>query len=184
MHIRRFVAAGTALLIVGGCGSGGDALNPTAPTFTADSRAESHTASRPRVVQTAGHFDANVDFSTLTLTPMGRNCLLGVDGQLVFSGTIEGTADGHTTALVFASCADVATNAPGTYPDVFRSVAVFNGTVGGVTVSDVPLIYTGRSQPGGHIDALFVFSRGVEGILSVDAQLAVGGSYRGPVIVR
>ncbi len=184
MHIHRFVAAGAALLIVVGCGSGGDALNPTAPTFTADSRAESHTASRPRVIQTTGHFDANVDFSTLTLTPTGRNCLLGVDGQLVFSGTIEGTAVGHTTALVFASCAEVATNPPGTHPDVFRSVAVFNGTVGGVTVSDVALLYTGRSQPGGHIDALFVCSGGVDGLLSVDAKLAVGGSYRGPVVIR
>ena len=184
MHILRFVAAGTAVLIVGGCGSGGDALNPTAPTFTTDSRAESHATARPRVIQTSGRFDANVDFSTLSLTPAGSDCLLGVDGQLVFSGTIEGTANAHTTALVFASCEDVIRNPPGTYPDVFKSVAVFNGTVGGITVSNVPLLYTGRSQPGGHIDAVFVFSGGVEGILSVDAQLAVGGSYRGTVVVR
>ena len=184
MHILRFVAAGTAVLILVGCGSGGDAVDPMAPTFTADSRAESHTASRARVIETSGNFAAHVDFSTLMLTPTGSNCLLGVDGRLVFSGTIEGTAVGHTTALVFASCADVASHPPGTYPDVFKSVAVFNGTVGGIAVSGVPLLYTGRSEPGGHIDALFVFSRGVEGILSVDAQLAVGGSYRGTVVIR
>ncbi len=184
MHILRFVAVGTAVLIVGGCGSGSDAVNPTAPTLTADTRAESHTAARARVIQTSGRFDANVDFSTLSLTPAGSNCLLVVDGQLVISGTIQGTANAHTTALVFASCDDVIHNPPGTYPDVFKSVAVFNGTVGGIAVSDVPLLYTGRSQPGGHIDALFVFSGSVEGVLGVDAQLAVGGTYRGPLVVR
>ena len=43
-----------------------------------------------------------MDFSTLTLTPRGKNCRLVVSGALVFSGSIEGTATGTTTALVFA----------------------------------------------------------------------------------
>jgi hypothetical protein len=106
-----------------------------------------------------------------------------VKGQLVFDGTIEGAAIGQTTALVFAPCAEVATKPPGTFPDVFKSELVFDGTVAGEPAG-ANVIYTGRSQPGGHIDALLLLYNGVLGTLEVDAQLAVGGSYRGPVVIR
>jgi hypothetical protein len=183
MNALRFAVAGAALLIVSGCGDGRNALAPTAPSSAVQDRSAEHPATAARRVQVSGHFDANVDFSTVTLTPKGRNCLLQVDGTLVFTGTIVGTATAHTSALEAASCADVATNPPGTFPDVFKSEAVFDGTVGGKT-AHANLLYTGRVQVGGHIDGAFIFSNGVAGILAVDAQVAVGGKYRGAVVVR
>src|SRR6478609_964666 len=100
MNVVRLVSSGTALLLLCGCESGRDATTPTAPALATQSRAaQSSTAAGQ--VQTSGHFDAQVDFSTVTLTPKGSNCLLGVDGRLVFTGTIEGTAVGHTSALEF-----------------------------------------------------------------------------------
>ena len=82
-------------------------------------------------IKANGEFTATVDFTTLTLAPVGVNCLLEVDGNLVFSGTLEGIAIGTTKALVFASCEDVAVNPPGTFKDVFRSRLEFLGTVNG-----------------------------------------------------
>src|SRR3954463_5311117 len=117
MKTLRLVAAGAALLGASACGGGRDALPPPAPSFSAQA---SPSAAGP--VQTSGHFDAIVDFSTVTLTPKGGNCLLEISGRLVFTGTIEGTATGRTSALEFAPCADVAVNPPGTFEDVFKSV--------------------------------------------------------------
>jgi hypothetical protein len=183
MTTLRFIVAGTAVLIVCGCADGRDALAPTTPSLTTQSRSAEHPATAARQVQTSGHFDANVDFSTVTLTPKGRNCLLEVDGTLVFTGTIEGTATAHTSALESASCAEVATNPPGTFSDVFKSKAVFVGTVDG-TPARANLLYQGRVQPGGHIDARLLFSNGIAGSLVADAVVAVGGTYRGMVVVR
>ena len=175
MKTLRFVAAATAVFTLG-CADG-----PTGPDHPAPALALG--ASPARQVQATGAFDAIVDFSTLTLTPRGRNCLLTVMGQLVFTGTIVGPAVGQTTALVFASCEDVATNPPGTFPDVFHSELEFDGTVNG-DHAQANVRYVGRSEPGGHIDANLLFSRGVEGRLAADAQLAVGGTYDGAVVVR
>src|SRR5687768_13024950 len=102
MNILRLVAVATALLIVGGCANGDDVLGPTAQAV------QDHSSDVPafaaRRVEATGDFAANVDFSTLTLTPRGSNCLLEVEGQLVFTGTIQGAATGQTSALVFAPC--------------------------------------------------------------------------------
>jgi hypothetical protein len=183
MNILRLVLTGTAVLIVCGCGDGRDALGPTAPAFTVQSHLAELQASAARQVQTSGHFDAIVDFSTVTLTPRGRNCLLQVDGKVVFTGTIEGTATAHTSALESASCADVATNPPGTFSDVFKSKAVFDGTVAGAP-AHADLLYMGRVQVGGQIVGRLIFSNGVAGSLEVEAVVAVGGDYRGMVVVR
>ena len=173
MRILRLVATGTALLTVGGCADRPDVLGPTA-----------RSASAARQVQASGDFVAMVDFSTLTLTPRGRNCLLQVEGQLVFTGTIEGTATGQTTALVFAPCSDVATTPPGTFRDVFKSELEFEGTVDGEPAR-ANLLYMGRVEPGGQIDGRLVFSSGdVRGELDADAVVAVGGEYGGSVVVR
>jgi hypothetical protein len=174
MRILRLVLAGTAAFIVGGCSDGSAIPGPTAPTLSASSA---------RQVQASGDFDALVDFSTLTLTPRGTNCLLRVNGQLVFTGTIEGTATGQTTALVFAPCSEVATNPPGTFPDVFKSELAFEGTVDGDR-AQANLLYMGRVQPGGQIEGRLVFSNGVSGVLDADAIVAVGGEYSGSVVVR
>jgi hypothetical protein len=182
MRILRFAVAGTALLITGGCADGRTVLDP-APSIAAEGRSSAPAPRRARRVETSGDFAALVDFSTLTLTPRGRNCLLQVKGQLVFSGTIEGTATGQTNALVFAPCSEVATTPPGTYRDVFRSELVFEGTVDGQP-AEANLLYMGRVQPGGRIDGRLVFSNGVAGRLDAQGVVAVGGQYSGSVVVR
>ena len=181
MRVLRLVAAGSAVVVGVGCGNAPGALAPTVPTRSAQVQSPSESASRR--VETSGHFDAIVDFSTLTLTPRGQNCLLTVKGRLVFSGTIDGVATGQTNALVSAPCADVASAPPGTYPDVFHSELTFEGTVDGEPATAKGL-YMGRSQPGGHISGRFVLSNGVSGVLDVEAQIAVGGEYQGSVVVH
>lgn len=175
---RRLVTGSALLLVVVGCT---DARDPLGPASAARPLHASSSAAQP--VQASGSFAAIVDFSTLTLTPKGRNCQLEVDGKAVFTGTIVGTADAHTSALVFASCADVATTPPGTYADVFHSDLVFHGTVDGVSTTATGR-YLGRSAPGGRITGRLVFASGMAGSLDVDAQLAVGGTYDGHVVVR
>lgn len=180
MKVLRLVAVGTAVLAIGGCADGSEeTLGPTGAALHASELA----MSPARQVEASGHFDAIVDFSTLTLTPRGSNCLLEVEGRLVFTGTIEGTASGQTSALVFAPCTDVATTPPGTYRDVFRSDAVFEGTVGGQP-AQANLRYMGRVQPGGRIEGRLILSNGVQGRLEVEAQVAVGGEYHGSVVVN
>ncbi|HET7187781.1 MAG TPA: hypothetical protein VFI52_06490 [Gemmatimonadaceae bacterium] len=182
MNVVRLVSTGTALLLVCGCGNGRDATPPTAPDLAPQGRTAERSAGAGQV-QTSGQFDAQVDFSTVTLTPKGNNCLLEVDGRLVFTGTIIGTAIGHTSALEFAPCSEVAVNPPGTFPDVFKSVAVFDGTVDGVPAHS-NLLYMGQVAVGGHIDGRLVFSNGVAGKLDVSAVVAVGGEYSGALVVK
>ena len=180
MKVAHLVLAGTALLVTAGCSAGTDA---TGPAQSRSMEARPTREAGARRVPASGTFAAMVDFSTLTLTPRGRNCRLVVSGQLVFSGTIEGVATGQTTALVFAPCADVATTPPGTYRDVFRSELVFEGTVDGEPAS-AKLLYAGRVQQGGEIEGRLLFSHGVRGRLRADAMVAVGGEYHGTVVVR
>ena len=85
--------------------------------------------------------------------------------------------------LVFAPCEEVATTPPGTYRDVFRSELEFTGTVDGEPAS-AKVLYQGGVEPGGEIDAHLIFSRGVAGVLDADARVAVGGDYRGTVVVK
>jgi hypothetical protein len=134
-------------------------------------------------VAATGEFAAVVDFTTLTLRPRGKNCLLQVDGELVFSGTIEGVATGTTTALVLATCTEVASTPPGTHRDVFKSELEFEGTITGVPAR-ADMIYQGRVQEGGRIEGRIIASRGLAGVLQVDAQVAVGGSYSGSIAVH
>jgi hypothetical protein len=181
MRLLRLAGVGTALVIVGGCADSGSILEPmraAAPEQSALARQ----ASAAQQVDAAGSFEAFVDFSTLTLTPRGQNCLLTVKGRLVFHGTIEGTATGQTSALVSATCKEVASAPPGTYPDVFKSELEFVGTVAGQPAMAKGL-YMGRSQPGGLMDGRFVFSNGVSGRVDADAQIAVGGTYQGHLVV-
>ncbi len=182
MNIIRLVATGTALLIVGGCADGRAILGPAAQTLAVQGESSELAAAPARKIQTSGSFVALVDFTTLSLTSRGRNCLLEVNGRLVFTGTIQGTATGRTSALVFAPCAEVATTPPGTFPDVFKSELTFKGTVDGKRAR-ANVLYMGRVQPGGEIEGRLVFSNGVAGRLEVDARVAVGGNYRGSVVV-
>ena len=182
MNILRLVATGTAVLIVGGC-EGRDALGPADPALAKRAAAPEVAAAASHPVDASGHFDAIVDFATLTLTPRGSNCLLEVKGRFVFSGTIVGVANGQTRALVFATCEEVASKPPGSDPDVFTSDAVFDGTVNGET-AQAKVMYQGRVQPGGHISGHLLFSDGVSGKLDTEGQVAVGGSYEGSLVVH
>jgi hypothetical protein len=186
MQILRLAATGTALLVLAGCGDAGTITDPQPTAAAVRDRSSDLSASRARKVQASGRFAAVVDFTTLTLTPRGRNCLLQVDGRLNFTGTIVGSAVGQTTALVFASCSDVAANPPGAFRDVFKSELVFNGMVDGKPAR-ANVLYMGRVQPGGEgeIEGRILFSRGVQGRLEVDeTRVAVGGAYRGSVVIR
>lgn len=180
MNIPALVAVGTALFIFGGCANGEDVLGPTPRAGQDHSRGIAALAARR--VEASGTFAANVDFSTLTLTPRGSNCLLEVEGELVFTGTIQGSASGQTSALVFAPCEEAGTNPPGTFPDVFKSELEFEGTVDGVPAS-ANVLYMGRVQEGGQIEGRLIFSNGVQGPLEARAQVAVGGEYSGFVVV-
>ena len=182
MKIIRRGSMAAALVVASACGDSRGVLQPTTPSLGRDRSPElSTSAAHP--TETSGHFDAIVDFSTVTLTPKGGNCLLQISGRLVFSGTIEGTATGRTSALEFAPCEEVAVNPPGTFEDVFKSVAVFDGTVNGQPAHS-DLLYMGRVQVGGAIDGRLVFSNGVAGVLDVHAIVAVGGDYQGLVVVK
>ena len=181
MPTLRFVSTGLVALILISCADGGESSVPTAPS-AARSPVASVSPNAVQPVETSGSFDAIVDFSTVTLTPKGRNCLLQIHGRLIFHGTIEGTANGVTSALEFAPCSEVAVNPPGTFPDVFKSVAVFDGTIAGQPAHS-NLLYMGRVQVGGAIDGRFVFSNGVAGELKADAIVAVGGTYQGQLVV-
>ena len=181
MKTLRLAFVGTALLVIGACANGHDALQATAPWTQGPAPERSRSAAAP--VQTSGHFDAIVDFATITLAARGSNCLLQVHGRLVFTGTIVGTANGETSALEFAPCDQVAVHPPGTYPDVFKSVATFDGTIGGQPAHS-NLLYMGRVQVGGAIDGRLVFSNGVAGELAVQSIVAVGGTYTGSLVVK
>ena len=187
MRTLRLAVTGTALLVVAGCADGRVAPVPTAPSLATEGSA----AEPARQVDASGEFAAIIRPETFTFTPRGRNCLLTVDGSLVFTGDIEGAATGTTRALVFATCDDVRAAPPGTYPDVFRSELTFVGTVDGEPAT-ANLLYMGRVAPGGAIEGRLVFSNarsdelfnGVSGRLDADAVVAVGGTYEGSVVVH
>lgn len=165
----------TALLVPVACAE-------TAPDPMAPNAVRRDQAAVAGPTQVSGTYDAIVDFSTLALTPTGRNCRLVVDGRLVFSGAVQGTATGTTTALVFGPCSEVATTPPGTFRDVFTSELHFVGTVNGKPAQSDGL-YQGTTQVGGTIDGHIHFFNGVAGVLDVNAVVAVGGSYQGTLVV-
>ena len=142
-------------------------------------------AAAPQAPDAAGTFTADVDFSTLTASDVrGNKCEFTVNGTLTFTGTLVGAADGTTTAVIFAPCADATTNPPGTFFDVFRFEGTFTGSVDGSPVTG-PLSYAGVTRVGGVIDALILL-HGDQGraALRADAEVAVGGSYTGVAQAR
>ena len=135
-------------------------------------------ASASKLIRAKGTFTVEIDFTTLTLTPVNENCLITVEGKIIFEGTLEGIANARTRALALASCDVVSTSPPGAYEDVFTSAFEFAGKVDGQpTVAD--FTYRGSTALGGEIDAILVPSNGLIGRLHVDAIVAVGGSYNG-----
>lgn len=135
-------------------------------------------ASAGEMIPATGEFTVAVDFATLTLTPVGANCLLEVEGVAVFTGTLDGVAPGKTRALVLGSCEAVGATPPGTFKDTFSSALAFAGTVNGEPVL-ADITYRGITAVGGDIDAIMQPSNGLAGVLEVEAIVAVGGTYAG-----
>ena len=139
-------------------------------------------AAAGELIRARGDFTVEIDFSTLSLTPVDENCLITVEGVVNFTGTLQGIASSRTRALALASCGDVAVLPPGAYEDVFTSAFEFAGKVDG-KVAGRPIVadftYRGRTALGGAIDAVLIPSNGLRGRLSVDGIVAVGGSYSG-----
>jgi hypothetical protein len=140
-------------------------------------------ASAAQPISSNGSFTVDIDFPPLSLTPVGANCQLVVEGEVEFTGTLEGTGSAVTTALVFASCDEVAGSAPGTYRDVFSSDIQFEGTLDGNPVT-AGIRYHGTAAPGGAINAVMNFSGDLRGSVKVDGQLAVGGDYSGKIVLK
>jgi hypothetical protein len=170
MRVRRVRTAAAAGLAVLGL------LLPT----TAAAAGRPPGASSTAAVPAAGDFVASVDFHSLQAREVrGDKCEFTVQGALTFSGTVEGTADGTTTAVIFAPCAQALAAPPGTYRDVFAFEGQFTGEVLGDPAAGV-LRYAGVTRVGGAIDAGIVLTGDdVRAVLRADAQVAVGGSYRG-----
>lgn len=135
-------------------------------------------------VAASGTFTADVDPTTFTFTQQGSTCVITGQGTLVFSGTLEGTATGRTTARVLAPCEKAATSPPGTYQDVFRADLTFTGTLAGAPV-EATLTYQGVTKaPDGAITGQMIFSDGLTGGLRVDAVVVQGGVYEGRLVRR
>ena len=140
-----------------------------------------------RHVDASGAFEAEVFFNTLVTRDVGNSkCEFTVQGQLTFSGTLEGVAGGTTTALIDAPCAEATDPANlGAFRDVFRFEGTFAGTVDGVPATGA-LTYAGVTRPGGTIDANIRLraDRARATLHTVTAQLGVGGTYRGVVVTK
>ena len=159
---------------------------------TAVAAATTHQADAGRVasaqkVDAEGSFEAIVFFDTLVSRPVGNSkCEFGVQGRLIFSGTLDGVAEGTTTALIDAPCAEALNpNNLGAFRDVFRFEGTFSGEVAGVDATG-DLTYAGVTRPGGSIDAnIKLRADGAKATLhTVNAQLGVGGTYRGVAVIK
>lgn len=169
---RVALAASVTMAVLAGAASAAQA--DSIPTAEARPGPNSQAASFA-----SGAFTAVVDFTTVALREVaGGKCELTVNGTLLFTGTLTGSADGTTTALIFAPCPEVAVTPPGTYPDVFRFHGNFAGTVNGVS-ADGELTYAGVTQVGGAITATILLRGGATAILRADAVAGVGGTYAG-----
>jgi hypothetical protein len=159
---------------------------------TSVATATTHQAGAARVatarhVDASGAFKAEVFFNTLVTRDIGHSkCLFVVQGRLTFSGTLAGVAEGTTTALIDAPCAEATNPANlGAFRDVFRFEGTFSGTVDGVPATG-DLTYAGVTRPGGSIDANIKLraARAKATLHTVEAELGVGGTYRGVAVTK
>lgn len=110
-------------------------------------------------------------------TQVGANCLLTVQGQLIFFGRLTGLATGTTYALVFADCDTALVHLPGTFADVFRSELTYTGTIDGIPITNAVMIYQGQTAAGGVITGQMRLANDGQVILSVEGKVAEGGRY-------
>ncbi|CAN5375238.1 hypothetical protein BH23ACT6_BH23ACT6_18970 [soil metagenome] len=154
----------------------------TAPLANAQPTVHAAASASPAQKAT-GEFTASVDLDSLAVREVrGNKCEFTVDGTLTFTGSLSGVADGTTTAVIFAPCSEATAAPPGTYFDVFRFEGDFAGEVNGAPV-DGDLTYAGITRVGGAIGATILLrGDGAKAAVRADAQVAVGGSYRGIVL--
>ncbi len=154
---------------------------------TGTDQAQQARAGSAQAADADGAFEASVFFDTLTTRDVGKSkCEFVVNGQLTFSGTLEGVAVGTTTALIDAPCAEATNPANlGAFRDVFRFEGTFSGAVDGVAATG-DLTYAGVTRPGGSIDANIKLraDRARATLRTVTAQLGTGGTYRGVVVTN
>jgi hypothetical protein len=162
-------------------------LSGTSLAAAATHQADVARVASVRHVDASGAFTAEVFFDTLVPRPVGNSkCEFVVQGRLTFSGTLEGVAEGTTTALIDAPCAEALNPANlGAFRDVFRFEGIFSGAVAGVPANG-DLSYAGVTRPGGSIEAnIKLRADGAKAALhTVTAQLGVGGTYRGVAVTK
>lgn len=117
-------------------------------------------------------------------TSVGNTCRLDAPIQMNFTGGLIGPAQGEISILAPAPCAEVVINPPGTFRDTFRAEVVLDGDVAGQT-GTVQISYQGNTKPGGAVRGILRIHGGtgeladVRGVLKVEAQAGVGGTYTG-----
>ncbi len=141
------------------------------------------TASAAKPISSSGSFTADIIFDEIELIPVGANCQLMVPGVVQFEGTLAGTGNAVTSALVLASCDEFAGAPIGFYRDVFSSDIQFEGTLDGNPVT-AGIRYHGTVAPGGDINAVMNFSGGLRGSVKVEGTVAEGGDYSGKIVLK
>ncbi|GAA4740692.1 hypothetical protein GCM10023328_22350 [Modestobacter marinus] len=170
------VLSAITLVLIGGTSAAGATTHEPAATQAASAQR----------VHAAGAFTAAIDFSSLETRDVSTStCLFQVEGTLTFTGTLDGVASGTTTALIDAPCLEALSSPPGTFRDVFRFDGDFTGTVDGVPATG-DLRYAGITRPGGAIDATIILraEQARAQLRTVDAQVGVGGTYRGVAVTK
>jgi hypothetical protein len=131
-------------------------------------------------IRASGTFGVEVT-PTPTFQPLpGDRCLITLPVTLTFAGTLVGTAPGTIRIALDAPCDQFFANQPGTFADVFAFTGTFSGKVAGKRTT-ATLVYTGVTRPGGEVRGLMALHGGVNGLLTVVARAAAGGSYSGTV---
>lgn len=135
------------------------------------------------IASVSGTFTVAVTATPAT-APVGSNCRLEAPIQMDFTGALAGPAQGQISILALAPCVEVGTNPPGTYRDRFRAEVVFDGVIA-EREGTARIIYQGTTRPGGAVRGLLrIYGvtgelAEVRGVLRVQAQAGVGGSYTG-----
>jgi hypothetical protein len=166
----------------GGCVDGGALLEPGAPAASIQSPPPKAPASagNPRILA-SGTFES--ESGDATFSQQGNHCIVQIPGDMILSGTLGGTASGSVIARIFAPCTELTLESIDDFRGLFRFEGDFVGTVDGEP-AQADLVYQGRAEVGGRIDAKIRLSGGLQGVLDVEGEAFEGGTYEGFVIRR
>ena len=185
----RFVLAAIGVVLLGGLPAGPAAaagLSPGSPPPGSQALGASGGVASPypgSAGPAQGDLVVRVDPSTLRAEPVaqGTRGRLRAGVTITATGTVAGTAEGTTTAIVHAPCAAATSNPPGAFADTFRFTGAFHGEVlGSPTTAAVE--YAGLTRPGGDVSAALVLHGDVTVLAAVRARVGATGTYRGLVI--